>query len=74
LIKYTHRKANGNKLRSSSKKEQMTLFRVHFGLLRLGIAIVLNYVQHIFSGGWNLSRGLSPLRPISYGTDDAYLL
>jgi len=35
LVKHTHRKANGKKLRSLSKKE-LTLFGVHFGLPNSG--------------------------------------
>jgi len=36
LVKYTYRKANGNKLCSSSKKSRITLFGVQFGLPNSG--------------------------------------
>jgi len=60
LVKYTHRKANGNRLRSSSRKEQMTVFRVHFGLLRLGKNNSVILCPTHFFGGLKFVQGDSP--------------
>jgi len=53
LVKHTHRKENGKKLRSLSKKELMTLFGVHFGLPNSGkLPEILQQKQECYTVYW----------------------